>query len=171
MGKPAQKTHIIIDKSRAGEDSPDGEICVYGPQIMMGDHHKPALNKEVMMPHKWNGFAGIRTGDRGWFDEDGFLRITGRFKDEYKLENGTYVHPGIIENEIKLLPHVASAMIYDEGKPFHVAVIVPDFAALKADPDTKGSARGTLEETLQSEELKNRLLNKIMDHVPKSFGG
>ncbi len=94
----------MIDRSRVGEDSPDGEICVYGPQIMMGYYNKPGLNGEVMMPDRWNGFTGIRTGDRGWFDEDGFLHITGRFKDEYKLANGKYVHPESIENEIKLLP-------------------------------------------------------------------
>lgn len=171
VGKPIQHTNIVIDKSRTGEDSPDGEICVYGPQIMMGYFNKPGLHKEIMMPEKWNGFNGIRTGDRGWFDEDGFLHITGRFKDEYKLENGKYVHPESIENEIKLLPQVANAMIYGEGKPYNVAVIVPDFAALKADPETKGWVKDTLEDTLQSEELKNHLSKKIMDHVRKSFGG
>ncbi|MDQ5986173.1 MAG: Long-chain-fatty-acid--CoA ligase FadD15 [Syntrophus sp. SKADARSKE-3] len=171
VGKTAQNTHIIIDKSRVGEDSPDGEICVYGPQIMMGYYNKPDLNREVMMPDKWNGFAGIRTGDRGWFDEDGFLRITGRFKDEYKLENGKYVHPESIENEIKLLPCVANALIYGEGRQYNVAVIVPDIAALKADPETRGWAKDTLEETVKSEDLKNHLSQQIIAHVRKSFGG
>jgi len=138
---------------------------------MMGYHNKPALNAEVMMPDKWNGFTGIRTGDRGWFDEDGFLHITGRFKDEYKLANGKYIHPESIENEIKLLHHVANATVYGEGKDYNVAVIVPEFAALKGDPETKGWVKDTLEETLQSEELKDHLSKLIIAHVRKSFGG
>ncbi len=171
VGKPIQHTHVVIDKSRVGEDSPDGEICAYGPQVMMGYFNKPKLNEEFMMPDKWNGFPGIRTGDRGWFDEDGFLHITGRFKDEYKLANGKYVHPESVENEIKLMRQVANAMIYGEGRDYNVAVIVPDFAALKDDPETRGWAKDTLEETLQSEELKNYLSGKIIEQVRKSFGG
>ena len=171
VGKPAQNTHIIIDKSRVGEDSLDGEICVYGPQIMMGYYNKPALNQDVMMPDKWNGFAGIRTGDRGWFDTDGFLHITGRFKDEYKLENGKYVHPESIENEIKLLPHVANALIYGDGQSYNVALVVPDLGALKVDPGTAGWVKETLEETLQSDDLKSYLSEAIIAHVRKSFGG
>lgn len=171
VGKPLPHTHVMIDKSRVGEDSFDGEICVYGPQIMMGYHNKPQLNAEVMMPDKWNGFPGIRTGDRGWFDEDGFLHITGRFKDEYKLANGKYVHPESIENEIKILHHVANAMVYGEGRDYNVAVIVPEFTALKADPETKGWVRDTLEETLQSEDLRDYLSNLIIAHVRTSFGG
>ena len=149
----------------------DGEICVYGPQVMMGYYNKPALNQEVMMPERWNGFAGIRTGDRGWFDDEGFLHITGRFKDEYKLANGKYVHPESIENEIKLLPYVSNALIYGEGKEYNVAVIVPDFAELKAYSNTKEWIKDTLEETLQSEALKDYLAANIMAYARKSFGG
>ncbi len=171
VGRPIQHTHVVIDKSRVEKDSIDGEICVYGPQIMTGYYNKPKLNEEVMLPDKWNGFAGIRTGDRGWFDEEGFLHITGRFKDEYKLANGKYVHPESLENEIKLMRSIANAMIYGEGRDYNVAVIVPDFAELKADPATQAWVKDTPEETLQSEDLKNYLAKSIMEYVRKSFGG
>jgi long-chain acyl-CoA synthetase len=108
VGKPFKDTNVVIDKSRVGEDSPDGEIVVYGAQVMQGYHNKPEATKDAMMPDTWNGFPGIRTGDRGWLDEDGYLHITGRFKDEYKLENGKYVHPESIENDIKLLRYVSN---------------------------------------------------------------
>ena len=94
-------------------------------------------------------------GDRGWLDEEGFLHITGRFKDEYKLANGKYVHPESIENEIKLMRVVANAMIYGEGRDYNVAVIVPDFAELKADPETKGWVKDTLEETAAKRRFKS----------------
>jgi len=45
IGKPYKDTKVVIDKSRVGEDSPDGEIVVYGAQVMQGYHNKPETTK------------------------------------------------------------------------------------------------------------------------------
>jgi long-chain acyl-CoA synthetase len=171
VGKVFRDTKVVIDKSRVGEDSPDGEIVVYGPQVMQGYHNKPEATKEVMMPDTWNGLPGIRTGDRGWLDEDGYLHITGRFKDEYKLENGKYVHPESIENEMKLLRYVSNVIVYGEGRMFNVALVVPDFEALKADSHTTAWAQGKPEETLANKECTDFLSKQITEQLRKSFGG
>jgi long-chain acyl-CoA synthetase len=171
VGKVSPNMHVVIDKSRVGEDSMDGEIIAYGPHVMMGYHKKPQQTAEVMMPDKWNGFPGIRTGDRGWLDEEGYLHITGRFKDEYKLANGKYVHPEGIENEVKLLRYVLNVMLYGDGKDYNVAIIVPDFAALKADPNTKPMMKDTLEESLRDKALQDYLSKDIVAHLRKTFGG
>jgi long-chain acyl-CoA synthetase len=171
VGKPVPYLHVVIDKSHVGEDSLDGEICAYGPHVMMGYYNKPEKTAEIMMPDKWNGFPGIRTGDRGWLDEEGFLHITGRFKDEYKLANGKYVHPESIENEVKLIRYILNVIIYGEGKDYNVAIIVPDFAAMKADPNTKVWLKDTLEESLKSKDLQAYLAKDITDHLRKTFGG
>jgi len=171
IGKPYKDTKVVIDKSRVGEDSPDGEIVVYGAQVMQGYHNKPETTKEVMMPDTWNGFPGVRTGDRGWIDEDGYLNITGRFKDEYKLENGKYVHPESIENEIKLLRYVSNVIVYGEGRTFNVALVVPDFEAVKTDSQTSRWAQGTPHETIANKECTDFISKQITDHLRKSFGG
>jgi len=171
IGKPYKDTKVVIDKSRVGEDSPDGEIVVYGAQVMQGYHNKPETTKEVMMPDTWNGFPGVRTGDRGWIDEDGYLNITGRFKDEYKLENGKYVHPESIENEIKLLRYVSNVIVYGEGRTFNVALVVPDFEAVKTDSQTSRWAQGTPDETIANKECTDFISKQITDHLRKSFGG
>jgi long-chain acyl-CoA synthetase len=171
VGKAFKDTKVVIDKSRVGEDSPDGEIVVYGAQVMQGYHNKPAITKEAMMPDTWNGFPGVRTGDRGWLDEEGYLHITGRFKDEYKLENGKYVHPESIEGEIKLIPCVSNALIYGEGRLYNVALIVPDFAALKTDPKTAAWAQGTPAETIANKECTDFISQQIIGHLRKTFGG
>jgi long-chain acyl-CoA synthetase len=171
IGKPYRDTKVVIDKSRVGDDSPDGEIIAYGPQIMQGYHNKPEITKDVIMPDTWNGLPGVRTGDRGWLDEDGFLHITGRFKDEYKLENGKYVHPESIENDMKLLRYVANAIIYGEGRLYNVALVVPDFAALKTDPKTSTWAQGAPAETIANKDCTDFLVQEITAHLRKTFGG
>ena len=171
VGKVVKNMHVVIDKSRVGEDSPDGEIIAYGAHVMMGYLNKPNQTAEVMMPDKWNGFPGIRTGDRGWIDEEGFLHITGRFKDEYKLANGKYVHPEGIENEVKLLRYVLNVMLYGDGKDYNVAIVVPDFAALQADPNIKPLLKGTLEESLKEITLQDYLSKDIIAHLRKTYGG
>ncbi len=170
VGKVVKNMHVVIDKSRVGEESPDGEIIAYGPHIMMGYLNKPQQTAEVMMPDKWNGFPGLRTGDRGWIDEEGYLHITGRFKDEYKLANGKYVHPEGIENEVKLLRYVLNVMLYGEGKDYNVALVVPDFAVLKADPNIKPLLKDTLEESLNQEALTDYLSKDIIAHLRKTYG-
>jgi long-chain acyl-CoA synthetase len=92
---------------------------------MQGYNKKPDATREVMTTD-----GGFRTGDRGRLDEDGYLFITGRIKEQYKLENGKYVFPAAIEEEIKLMPWVENAMIYGEGRPFNTCLIVPDFVVL-----------------------------------------
>jgi len=170
VGKVVKNMHVVIDKSRVGVESLDGEIIAYGPHIMMGYLNKPQQTAEVMMPDKWNGFPGIRTGDRGWIDEEGYLHITGRFKDEYKLANGKYVHPEGIENEVKLLRYVLNVMLYGDGKDYNVALVVPDFAALKADPNVKPLLKGTLEESLNQKALTDYLSKDIIAHLRKTYG-
>jgi long-chain acyl-CoA synthetase len=170
VGKPMKYHNVVIDKSRVGEDSKDGEVVVYGPQVMLGYRNKPQATAEIMMPDKWNGFSGLRTGDRGWFDEDGFLHITGRFKDEYKLANGKYVHPEGIENEIKLLRYILHAMLYGDGRDYNVAMIVPNFDVLKADPNISPLLKATLAESLADQAVQDYLSKDITAHLRKTYG-
>ncbi len=170
VGKVVKNMHVVIDKSRVGEDSKDGEIVAYGAHVMMGYHNKPAQTAEIMMPDKWNGFPGLRTGDRGWIDEEGYLHITGRFKDEYKLANGKYVHPEGIENEAKLIRWILNIMLYGEGKDFNVALVVPDFNALKAIQALQPLLKDTLEASLKEKAVTDFLSNEIITHMKKTYG-
>jgi long-chain acyl-CoA synthetase len=129
VGKPINKTKVVIDRSRTGETSDDGEILCFGPQCMIGYHNKPEQTKEVIV--EMNGMRGVRTGDRGRLDDDGFLFITGRFKEEYKLANGKYIHPDTIEREMKILPWVLNVVITGAGHEYNVGLIVPDINLLK----------------------------------------
>src|SRR5690606_36562403 len=75
--------------------------------------------------------GGLRTGDLGHLDADGFLFITGRVKEMYKLSNGKYVAPAPLEEKLQLSPYIAQCVIYGADQPHNVALIVPDMVALR----------------------------------------
>ena len=118
---------VAIDPVQVGdEDAQDGEVVVYGPNVMCGYHKRPHETDEVLMAD-----GGFRTGDLGRVDEDGFLYITGRIKEQYKLENGKYVVPSPIEEKLKLSPYIANAFLYGDNRPFNVTLLVPDADAVQ----------------------------------------
>ncbi len=119
VGKALEMMEIRIDRTITGENSEDGEIQVKGPNLMVGYHNKPEATKETFTDDGW-----LKTGDRGKLDADGFLYITGRIKEQYKLENGKYVFPAAIEEDIRLLPYIENAFVYGEGMDFNIALIV-----------------------------------------------
>lgn len=121
VGKPVEQTRIVIDKSVNESNREDGEIIIYGPQVMIGYYNKPEETKKVLQED-----GGLRTGDRGKIDDEGYLFITGRIKEQYKLQNGKYIFPAALEEDIKTLPYVANAMVYGDGKEYNVCLIVLD---------------------------------------------
>ncbi len=171
VGKPVMDMHVKLDKSRIGADTPDGEILAYGAHVMMGYLNKPEMTKAIMTEDTWNGFPGIRTGDLGRFDEEGFLYVTGRFKDEYKLSNGKYVHPESIETDMKLVPHVANAFVYGDGKEYNVAIIIPDMPTIRKDHHTAKWAAMSPAEMVNDTAFRDFLIIEVNDHLKKSFAG
>ncbi len=172
VGKPINKTTVVIDRSRTGEDGDDGEIICFGPQCMIGYHKKPQQTAEVIVEK--DGMRGVRTGDRGRLDEDGFLYITGRFKEEYKLANGKYVHPETVELEMKVLPWILNAVVAGAGREYNVGLIVPDMALLKrlADELNLSVDPKDLFNTANpaGQKFKELLTAEVQNHLRKSIG-
>jgi long-chain acyl-CoA synthetase len=126
IGKPIPGIEVKIDKDATG-DPVNGEIVVYGHNIMKGYHGLPEEDAKV-----FTADGGFRTGDMGRIDDAGFVYITGRIKEQYKLENGKYVVPGPLEEQLKLSPFIANVMIFGDNKPFNTAIIVPDMEVLES---------------------------------------
>jgi long-chain acyl-CoA synthetase len=124
-GRPIDKVRMEIDKTFDGDNPEEGELIVYGPNVMKGYHNKPEETRATMTED-----GGLRTGDRAYIDEDGYLHITGRIKEQFKLENGKFVSPATMEEEIKLLPCVEHTMIYGLNRPYTVCLVYPDFIVM-----------------------------------------
>jgi len=165
VGKILENIRVEIDNSMLEEEADDGEIIVYGPNVMQGYHKKPKETKAVMTDD-----GGFRTGDRGRLDEDGYLYITGRIKEQYKLENGKYVFPVSIEEDIKLLPYVANAMIYGDGRKFNVCLVVPDFLVLEKFARENNLSTDP-KELILSEKVKTLIIDEITMFLEGKYGG
>jgi long-chain acyl-CoA synthetase len=166
VGRPIDKVRVVIDKSAGDGEGEDGEVIVYGPNVMQGYHNKPEATKEVITED-----GGFRTGDLGRLDEDGFLFITGRIKEQYKLENGKYVFPVSLEEEIQLSPWVENVLIYGEGRRHNVCLIVPDFLKLTAWAESQGVADTAPDKLIAMPQVHAMIEESIAVQLKGKFGG
>lgn len=103
----------------------NGEILVKGPNVMQGYYKDPEKTAEVIK----NGY--FHTGDKGEFDKDGFLKITGRTKEMFKTSGGKYVIPPLLEGELKQSLFIEQVMVVGENEKMPAAIIQPNFEYLK----------------------------------------
>lgn len=106
--------------------APDGEILCRGHNVMLGYYKDDQLTREVIDPEGW-----FHTGDLGHLDQQGFLSVTDRKKEIFKLSSGKYVAPQLLENRLKESPFIDQAMVVGEHEKFTSALIVPNFKYLK----------------------------------------
>jgi long-chain acyl-CoA synthetase len=107
----------------------------------------------------------------GYIDPQGFLFITGRIKEQYKLENGKYVVPTPIEEALKLSPYVANAMVYGDNKPYNVALLVADLPAVRRWAETEHLRLPHDEEGLLKDERVRALFKAEIDRHAAAFKG
>jgi long-chain acyl-CoA synthetase len=104
----------------------DGEILTRGRNLMIGYYKDEALTRSVIDEEGW-----FHTGDVGSWVEGGFLNITDRIKEIFKLSSGKFVAPQPIENKLKESPFIDQVMVVGEHQKFASALVIPDFKYLK----------------------------------------
>lgn len=164
VGKAIPGVRIVIDKTATGEDK-QGEIVVYGPNIMRGYHNRDDENKAVFTEDR-----GFRTGDLGYLDDEGYLYITGRIKEQYKLENGKYVSPAPLEELLKLSPFILNSMVYGDNRLYNVALVVADMEALKAWATEHGVDTGDTDKLLKDKRVVDHMMSEV-EKYSTSFKG
>eukprot|EP01040_Poterioochromonas_malhamensis_P003295 gene3295-3513_t len=103
----------------------DGEITVSGPIVMKGYHNNPQATEEVFFTY--NNQRYFRTGDLGRLVEGKFLKITGRIKEQFKLENGKFVVPAPLEDIFSRGPFIAQSFLYGVNRPYTILFVVPNY--------------------------------------------
>ncbi len=127
VGKPAPFVEVKL--------ADNGEILVKGPMLLKAYYKRPDATAESI-----NAEGYFMTGDAGYFDEDGHLKIIDRAKDVGKMSNGSMFAPNYIENKLKFFQHVKEAVTFGNGKDFVTAFINIDLEAVGNWAEKKGMA-------------------------------
>jgi len=134
----------------------DGEICVKGPNVMLGYYNLPELTKESFDPDGW-----FHTGDIGVIVDGRFLKITDRKKEMFKTSGGKYITPQITENKLKESRFIEQAMVIGENEKFPSALIVPSFTFIKTWCEKHNIQYTTNAEMINNEQIKNRIMEEV----------
>ena len=137
VGEPLPGVEVTIAE--------DGEILTRGPHVMKGYYKQPEKTEEVLSGEGW-----FHTGDIGEVDEEGFLKITDRKKDLFKLSTGKYVMPQPIENRLGSEPLIDKAVVVGSDRKFCSALLFPSEDQVRAQAAELGlDAEQSLDALLQ----------------------
>jgi long-chain acyl-CoA synthetase len=125
VGKPAPFVEVKL--------ADNGEILVKGPMLLKTYYKRPDATAESI-----NADGYFMTGDAGFFDEDGHLKIIDRAKDVGKLNDGSMFAPNYIENKLKFFQHIKEAVTFGNGRDFVTAFINIDLEAVGNWAERKG---------------------------------
>ncbi len=142
----------------------DGEVLARGHAIMKGYYKRDDLTAETIDKEGW-----FHTGDIGEIIDGKFLKITDRKKEMFKTAGGKYVAPQVLENKFKEALLIEQVMVFGENRKFPAALIVPNFAALKAWAEKKGIAYTTDEEMIKNPQVLDKY-ERIVAETCKDFG-
>jgi long-chain acyl-CoA synthetase len=101
-----------------------GEVLIRSPGLLREYYKNPMATAEVKDAEGW-----YHTGDAGYFDQDGHLKIIDRVKDVGKLANGSMFAPKYIENKLKFFPYIKEAVAFGDQRDQVMAFINIDFEA------------------------------------------
>ena len=150
VGHPIPNVELSIDPSampeeekerRTDEPREEGEVLARGPGIFAGYRNVPDETEEVFTEDGW-----FRTGDLGYFDDDGYLYVTGRASTLIVTEGGKNVQPEDVEEVYAESPVIREIGVLQKDGQL-VAAIVPDPGEIRRrDSDIKEEIRKAVEE-------------------------
>lgn len=138
----------------------DGEICCSGPNVMRGYRNNKAANDQVFF--NLDGKRYFRTGDLGRIVDDKFLQVTGRVKEQFKLLNGKYVVPVVLEDKLCRSKYIYQALLYGDNKEYCVALIVPDMNEVHTWATNEGIIYLSDKELMENETLRAMISDEIL---------
>ena len=144
---------ICDDDGKELPSGQKGEIVIRGGNVMYGYWKNDNATKEAIRD------GWLYTGDMGYMSDDGYLYVMGRFKSLLIADDGEKFSPEGIEEAIsEQSKYIDQCMLYNNQKPYTVALIVPNQHALKIYLEEKNL-------TADSDEGKRAVINLIENEV------
>jgi len=141
VGKAAPEVDIKIDET--------GEVLFRSPGVFREYYKNPEATAEAKTPDGW-----VHTGDAGFVDDDGHLKIIDRAKDVGKLVSGDLFAPKYIENKLKFYPHITEAVAYGDGREFVAAFINIDLEAVGDWAERRGIPYASYQELAANDDVR-----------------
>ncbi|MCX2729957.1 AMP-dependent synthetase/ligase [Saccharopolyspora sp. NFXS83] len=130
----------------------EGEVLVRGPLCASGYRNLPEADRDLFT---MDGY--LRTGDLGSLDDDGMLRITGRQKELIITAGGKNISPVAVESLLVEHPLIEQALVHGDGRPYLVALLMPDAEALAKWAEQRGLAGAVREDLLANPQLREEI--------------
>jgi long-chain acyl-CoA synthetase len=134
----------------------DGEILCKGPNVTPGYYNDPELTKSAFDEDGW-----FLTGDIGHIEDNRFLMVTDRKKEIFKLSNGKFIAPQVIENIFKESPVIDQIMVIGEHEKFASALISPNFKYFDDWKTSNKISFSNNEELIQQPEVQSFFSSEI----------
>jgi long-chain acyl-CoA synthetase len=101
--------------------SPEGEILLRGPHVFMGYLNQPEKSAETLRD------GWLHTGDVGFVDNEGYIKITDRMKDIIITAGGKNITPSEIENQLKFSPYISDTVVIGDQRKFLSCLVMIDY--------------------------------------------
>ncbi|MFB6319866.1 AMP-dependent synthetase/ligase [Saccharicrinis sp. FJH54] len=140
----------------------NNEIMVKGKTVMKGYYKKPIETAEVF-DGEW-----FKTGDAGYFTEEGDLVMTERIKELYKTATGKYVAPNYIEAKLAMDKYIEQIAVFGDRKKYITALIAPSVQAIKEYAQKMNIAHDSIEELLSHNKITSFFEDRLQK-IQKEF--
>lgn len=141
----------------------DGEVQFKSPGMFVGYFEEPEKTKEAMTE---DGF--VKTGDAGFFEPDGQLKIVDRAKDVGKLANGQLFAPKYIENKLKFFADIREAVAIGDGKDFVAVMLNIELTSVGNWAERNGVSYASYQELAGHPDVAKLILSRV-DEVNRSL--
>ena len=141
----------------------DGEVLFRSPGAFQGYYKNPEATSETKRPDGW-----VHTGDSGFLDTDGQLKILDRVKDVARLDDGSLFAPKFIENKLKFFPYIKEGIVFGDSRPFVVALVNIDLEAVGDWAERHNLAYASYQE-LAAEEAVYDLVQGCIERVNRDL--
>ncbi|MBL0897434.1 MAG: AMP-binding protein [Reyranella sp.] len=148
VGKPVGRVELKIADS--------GEVLYRSPGVFKEYFKNPEATNDTKTADGW-----VHTGDAGYLDERGHLRIIDRAKDVGKLNDGTLFAPKFLENKLKFFPHINEAVAFGHGRDFVSAFVNIDMIAVGDWAERRNIAYASYQELAARPEVYDLIQGEI----------
>ena len=155
VGRPAPRVEIRIAEN--------GEVLYRSPGVFVGyykDDEKTAETKTA------DGF--VHSGDAGFFDQNGHLKIIDRAKDVGKMRGGALFPPKYVENKLKFYPNIKEAVCFGDGRDYVACFVNIDLVAVSNWAERNGVTYASYQE-LAGHPRVYEMIERHVDEVNRSL--